>query len=62
MPPITEVLPKVDLSRYIGQWVVICNKKVIAHNKDLTKIQKDIDKCKITPTVTKIPKKDTLIF
>lgn len=51
-----------DLSKYLGQWVVICDNKVIAHNKDLTKIAKDIDRCKKTPTITKIPETDTLIF
>ena len=56
-----EVLPKINLSRYIGQWVVISNNKVIANNKDLTKIKKEIDKCK-SPLITKIPKKQTLIF
>ena len=51
-----------NLSKYIGQWVVVCNHKVIAHNKDLTKIKQQIDDCKETPTVVKIPEKDILIF
>jgi len=57
-----DVLPNIDLSGYLGQWVVICENKVIAHNKDLTKIAKDIDRCKRAPTITKIPEKETLIF
>jgi hypothetical protein len=57
-----DILPNVDLSNYIGQWVVICEDKVVAHDKDLTKISKEVDKCKGSPTITKIPKKETLIF
>lgn len=59
----TEILfPKMDMSKYVGQWVVISRKKIIAHNKDLGKITKEIRKCRTAPTVAKIPKKDTLIF
>jgi len=54
--------PKVDFSKYVGQWVVICRDKVVAHDKNLNKIEKDIKQCKTTPTVAKIPKKETLIF
>jgi hypothetical protein len=58
-----HVLPiKLNLSNYLGQWVVICGDKLIAHNSDLTKIKKEIAQCKTSPTVAKIPKKETLIF
>jgi hypothetical protein len=53
---------KVDFSRYVGQWVVICENKVVAHDKNLNKVQKEIKECKRIPTIAKIPKKDTLIF
>ena len=59
---INKVMPDIDLSRFVGQWVVICNNQVIAHNKDITKIKKEINSCKKTPVVTKIPKKEVLIF
>lgn len=60
---INEVLPRnLDLSRYVGQWVVICNNAIIAHNTTLNKIEKEINACKTTPIIAKIPKKDTLIF
>jgi len=60
---IKEVLPsRIDLSKYIGEWVVICENKVVAHDKDLTNIKKDITKCKVSPTIAKIPKKEILIF
>jgi Family of unknown function (DUF5678) len=58
-----DVIPKnLDLSRFVGQWVLICDNKVLANNKNLTKLKKDIDNCKKTPTIAKIPEKDTLIF
>tara|TARA_Y100000031_G_C8197833_1_gene374630 strand:- start:423 stop:611 length:189 start_codon:yes stop_codon:yes gene_type:complete len=57
-----EILPELDYSQYSGEWVVISDNKVVAHNKDLTKINKDINKCKKAPTVTKIPAEGQLIF
>ena len=53
---------KVDFSKYVGQWVVICGDKVVAHDKNLSNIEKEIKECKRTPTVAKIPKKEILIF
>ena len=58
-----QVLPSsVDFSKYLGQWVVLCGNKIIGHNKDLTNLDKEIASCKTSPTVAKIPKKETLIF
>ena len=59
---VNQILQGIELSKYIGEWVAISNNKVIAHNKDLMKIKKDIDNCKTAPTITKIPKKETLLF
>ena len=60
---INQVLPQgIDFSRYVGQWVVVCENKVVAHNKSLNKVEKDIKECKKEPVVAKIPKKETLIF
>lgn len=60
---ISEVLPKdLDLSGFIGQWVVICDSKVVANDKNLIKLKKNIEQCKHTPTILKIPENDTLIF
>jgi len=57
-----NILPNSDLSKYVGKWVVICKNKVIANNKDITKLKKDIENCKTIPTIAKIPKKEILIF
>ncbi len=60
---INEVLPSsLDLSKYVGQWVVICQNKIVAHDKNLKKVEKEIKQCRRAPTLAKIPKKDTLIF
>lgn len=60
---INQVLTeKVDFSKYVGQWVVICKNKVVAHDKNLNNIEKQIKECKRMPTIAKIPKKETLIF
>ncbi|MBW3004708.1 hypothetical protein KY310_02665 [Candidatus Woesearchaeota archaeon] len=59
---INKVLPDSNLAKYVGEWVIVCNNRIVAHNKDLQKIKKEIKKCKTTPTVAKIPKKETLIF
>ncbi len=56
------ILPHQDLSKYVGQWVVIQQDKVIAHDKDLTKLSEEIKKCTPAPVVAKIPKKEILIF
>jgi hypothetical protein len=61
--PVQEVLPSnLDLSSFKGQWVVICNKKIIAHAKNLNKIKKEIESCPRTPTIAKVPEEGTLIF
>ena len=53
---------QIDFGKYPGEWVISCNNQVIAHNKDLTKIRDEIGKCKSTPTITKVPKEEILIF
>lgn len=52
----------IDFSRDIGEWVVICQNKIVAHNKKLNKVEKEIKACKRVPIIAKIPKKETLIF
>lgn len=60
---INNVLPSdVDFSKYLGQWVVIYKKKIIAHDKDINNLKDDINRCKLVPVIAKIPKKETLIF
>ena len=55
-------LKSLDLGKYMGEWVVICNNKVLAHDKKITNLKKQIDSCKKPPLIAKIPKEDTYIF
>ena len=57
-----DVLAQVDVSHYLGEWVVICDDRVVAHHRDLTKLDHVIEQCSHTPTIAKIPKERTLIF
>jgi len=51
-----------NVGKYAGEWVVICENKIIAHGTNLLKMKADISSCKRTPTIAKIPKSDALIF
>ena len=55
-----ECFLELDISRYLGEWVAIENKRIIAHNEDLDKLKKEIKGRR--PLITKIPKKETMIF
>ncbi len=57
-----DVLPKIKFSNYVGEWIVICDDKVIGHNKNLAKLNKCINNCKSIPTITKIPASDIWLF
>lgn len=57
-----QVLPKLDFSKYVGQWILLCEDKIVDHNKELKKIKDSITKCKRAPTIVKIPEEGTLIF
>jgi len=53
---------QMDLSRYLGEWVAISGNKVIGHSKNINALKKELNKIKTTPLITKVPKKDTMIF
>jgi len=53
---------QIDFGKYRGEWVISCDNHVIAHHKDLTKIRDHLAKCATTPTITKVPKEEILIF
>ena len=57
-----KILPKIDVSKYKGQWIVVCESKVVANGKDLTKLKNDIKNCKKTPTIARIPSEGILIY
>lgn len=53
-----------DLSSYIGEWVAICNKTIVAHGKDVKEVFRLAKQKypKEKPLLTKIPEKETMIF
>ena len=55
---------RTNMSNYIGEWVAICDKKIVSHGKDVKEVFKEAkSKCsKGRPFLTKVPEKDTMIF
>jgi hypothetical protein len=55
---------RTDVSSYIGQWVAICNQKIVAHGTDVKRVFKEAkEKCpREKPLLTRIPDKETMIF
>jgi len=59
-----EFFMESDLGEYGGEWVAICDNKIVAHGKNVKQVFKDAsEKCKDKrPLLTKIPGKETMIF
>ncbi len=55
-------MKQVDYSKYPGEWVVVCNNKVVAHDKTLGKLKPEIKKCKATPMLMRVPEEGIHIF
>jgi len=55
---------KASMNNFIGQWVAICNSKIVSHGKDVKVVFKEAkQKCpKSRPLLTKIPDKENMIF
>lgn len=54
-------MKEVDLSKYKGEWVVICENKVVAHANDAQTLSNAIKKCKAIPTLALVPKNKLLL-
>jgi hypothetical protein len=50
------------LGKYPGEWVIICNNKIIAHHQDLRAIKDKIATCRGTPLISKFPKEAVWLF
>lgn len=59
-----EFYLNVNLDKYIGEWVAICDNKIISHGKDVKKVYEESNKkCGgKRPLLTKVPEKETMIF
>ena len=55
---------KANIESYIGQWVAICNQKIVSHGKDVKKVFKEAKEKfpKERPLLTRVPDKETMIF
>jgi len=55
---------KTNVDSYIGQWVAVCNEKIVAHGKDAKKVFYEAkEKCpQERPLLTRVPDKETMIF
>lgn len=55
---------KTSIDSYIGEWIAICNQKIVSHGKDIKRVLKEAKKkCpKERPLLTRVPDKETMIF
>lgn len=55
---------KADLDSYIGEWVVICEGRVVSHNKNLKKAVAEAKKKygEKRFMIAKVPSKETMIY
>ncbi|MBU0536456.1 MAG: succinyl-CoA synthetase subunit alpha [Nanoarchaeota archaeon] len=55
---------KTNINKYVGQWVAICNQKIVSHGENVKKVFKEAKKkCPAErPLLTKVPDKETMIF
>ena len=59
-----EAYLQTSLSSYLGEWVAICDNKVVSHGKNVKKVFEEAKKKypNKKPLLTKVPSKETLIF
>lgn len=55
---------KTNVDQYIGEWIAVCNQKIVAHGREIKKVFSEAkEKCpKERPFLTKVPDKETMIF
>ncbi len=53
-----------NIDPYIGQWVAICDRKIVAYGKNVKKVFKEAnEKCPgKRPLITRVPDKAAMIF
>ena len=59
-----ELFLKIDLSSYTGEWVALCNGKVISHGRNVKQVLKEArQSCPgKRPLIARVPEKETMIF
>lgn len=55
---------KTNVGSYIGEWVALCEQKIVAHGKEVKKVFKEAkEKCPAErPFLIRVPDKETMIF
>ena len=55
---------KANVDKFIGQWIAICDQKIVSHGKSLKKVFEEAKlKCPTRrPLLTKVPDKEAMIF
>ena len=55
---------KVNIDSYIGQWIAICNQKIVANGKDVKNVFKKAKEKypREMPFLNRVPNKETMIF
>jgi len=55
---------KLNVDKYMGEWIAICDEEVISHGKDVKNVFMEAKKkCpKERPLLTRVPDKETMIF
>jgi len=53
-----------NLDEYVGQWVAVCNKRIVSHGKNVKEVFKEAKlACPgAKPLLTRVPDKETMIF
>jgi hypothetical protein len=53
-----------NVDKYIGEWISIVNKEIVAHGKDVKKVFSETKSKypKIRPFITKVPEEHAMIF
>lgn len=55
---------KSNVDDYIGEWIAVCQEKIVSHGKDAKKVFEEAKKLfpKERPLLTRVPDKETMIF
>lgn len=55
---------KAELSSFIGEWIAICNQKIVAHGRILKDVLKEAKQKYpyLKPLIVRVPEKETMIF
>lgn len=64
MDPDYQYFLTTDVNQFIGQWIAICDKKIVSHGNDVKAVFKEAREQfpKKQPLMVRVPDKETMIF